>query len=273
MLKKNKLDTSYDIVYCLDKKFNKQAFISIASFYKTNSDFNNKIFIIHKSPKSFMKFIRKIEKLFPGSNITLIKFKFNIKRYPNLVKSHVSEATYYRMFIGDHIKTSSNFLVYIDADAFFLSDVNSEILKIVNILDSKNLLLSAKTEHMFSEAPELFYRLNMKRNYFNAGVMIINYKKWKVENVSEGLRNKVIEIYDKINYWDQDVLNSHIDGKFQELPSELNYIIDSNNNEINIPSNVKIVHYAGKNKPWNKKGGSLAQKSYYQELEKYVLTK
>jgi lipopolysaccharide biosynthesis glycosyltransferase len=113
---------------------------------------------------------------------------------------------------------------------------------------------------MFSEAPELFYRLNIKRNYFNAGVMIINYKKWKVENVSEGLRNKVNEIYDKINYWDQDVLNSYVDGKFEELPMELNYIVDSNAKETSIPSNISIVHYAGKSKPWDRKGNPLMHK-------------
>ncbi len=272
MLDEIKLDAPYDVVYCIDKKFNKQAFLSIASLYKTNLNFNYKIFIIHKSPKSFMKFVKMLKKLFPQCDINLLKFKYNIKNYPNLKNSHVSEATYYRMFIADHIQTSSNFIVYIDADAFFVKDIDYEIKKIKNLLKSQNLLLSAKTEYTLSQAPELFSRLDINNRYFNAGVMIINYKKWKSEKVSNELKNIVNEKFKNINYWDQDVINSYVDGKFEELPVELNYVINSNANESFIPKEISIVHYAGKNKPWDKKGNSLMQKTYYRELERYFQT-
>tara|TARA_X000000368_G_C23050324_1_gene721074 strand:+ start:1181 stop:1984 length:804 start_codon:yes stop_codon:yes gene_type:complete len=262
-------EISYDIVFCIDKKFNKQAFLSIASFYKTNINFKNKIYIIHKSPRSFKKYSRKIKHLFPKSNMELVKFKFNIKQYPNLKNSHVSEATYYRMFIADHVESLSSNLIYIDADAFFIKDVNDEILKIAKIVNSQNLLLSAKTEHIYSEAIELFKRLGINDRYFNAGIMIINFQKWKEENVSEKLRTKVNQIRNNINYWDQDVLNSFVNGKFEELPLELNYTVDVSNAETNIPNEIKIIHYSGKSKPWDKKEKSSNFVSYYQELEQY----
>ena len=73
------MNNSYDIVFCIDKNFNKQAFLSIASFYKTNVNFENKIYIIHKSPNSFKKYLKKLENYFPHYNVELIKFKFKIK--------------------------------------------------------------------------------------------------------------------------------------------------------------------------------------------------
>ena len=255
-------------MFCIDKNFNKQAFLSIASFYKTNINFKNKIYIIHKSPNSFGKYLKKIENFFPDNNVEVIKFKFKIKHYPNLKSSHVSEATYYRMFIADHIAGSSPFVVYVDADAFFLKDVNEDIYKIANKLSSENILLSAKTEHTDDEAKELFKRLDMDSRYFNAGVMIINFQKWKNENVSEKLRNKVDEIKENINYWDQDVLNSLVNGEYEELPKELNYTVDFNGEKINTSNQIKILHYSGKMKPWGKKGVSLNVDSYFKELEK-----
>ena len=172
------------------------------------------------------------------------------------------------MFIADHVASSSPFVVYVDADAFFLEDVNEDIYKIANKLSSENILLSAKTEHTDDEAKQLFKRLDMDSRYFNAGVMIINFQKWKDENVSEKLRNKVDEIKENINYWDQDVLNSLVNGEYEELPKELNYTVDFNGEKINTSNQIKILHYSGKMKPWDKKGVSLNADSYFRELEK-----
>jgi lipopolysaccharide biosynthesis glycosyltransferase len=263
------LINSYDVVFCIDKNFNKQAFLSIASFYKTNINFENKLYIIHKSPNSFKKYLNKLENHFPDKTVELIKFKFNIKHYPNLKRSHVSEATYYRMFISDHIINSSPFIIYIDADAFFIEDVSEAIYKIVNALSSKNLLLSAKTEHIYDESPELFKRLNINEKYFNAGVMVINFKKWRNENISQKLKDQVDKIKESINYWDQDVLNSLINGKYLELPKELNYTVEFDSKKIKASNHIKILHYSGKRKPWDKKGNSLKVDSYYKELEKF----
>ena len=98
--------------------------------------------------------------------------------------------------------------------------------------------------------------------------MIINFQKWKNENVSEKLKNKVDEIKENINYWDQDVLNSFINGEYEELPKELNYTVDFNGEKINTSNQIKILHYSGKMKPWDKKGVSLNADSYFRELEK-----
>lgn len=258
----------YDLVFCIDKKYNKQAFLSIVSFYKTNSNFNNKIFIIHKSPYTFNKYIKKIKNLFPKCKLEVVKFKFNIKDYPNLKSAHVSEATYYRMFIADHINSSHSFIIYIDADAFFLKDISKDISNIILNLESKNVLLSAKTEYVRDEAIELFTRLEIKQKYFNAGIMIINFEKWKNENTTEMLKKKVIEMRSKINYWDQDVLNVYVNGEYEELPLELNFTIDISHGEQKIPNNTKILHYAGKSKPWDKTEKKMEYKTYYKELEK-----
>ena len=99
--------------------------------------------------------------------------------------------------------------------------------------------------------------------------MIINFQKWKNENVSEKIRAKVDQIKNSINYWDQDVLNSFVDGEFKELPLNLNYTVDVSNGKAIIPNEIKIIHYSGKSKPWDKEKKSVDYISYYEELEQY----
>ena len=67
---------------------------------------------------------------------------------------------------------------------------------------------------------------------------------------------------------EQDVLNSVINGKYYELPKELNYTVDFDGKKIEVSNQIKILHYSGKMKPWDKKGVSLNTDSYYRELEK-----
>ena len=43
--------------------------------------------------------------------------------------------------------------------------------------------------------------------------MFINYNEWIAENLSIKLLDTLEAISDKIEYWDQDVLNTYFDGK------------------------------------------------------------
>ena len=53
--------------------------------------------------------------------------------------------------------------------------------------------------------------------YFNAGLIIVDYKEWLKNNTGEKLifddKN-----YNNIKYWDQDVMNIYFDGKYAEYP-------------------------------------------------------
>lgn len=270
----------YDFIYCIDKNFNHQAYLSIASLLKTNTSGKYSINIIHKNPKSFRKYLKKLNFLFPNQNISLIKFKFDIKNYPKLKNSHVSEATYYRMFIYDHIENPANFLIYIDADAYFLNDIGIKIHQIINNLINNDLPIAAKTEFAnndfnFSKKQEefkskfyqdVFERLSVNQKYFNAGVLIINSKKWKKDDISSALKKKVIDLNEKIIFWDQDVLNSFINGNYYELPIELNYLVDIKHSENLKEKKIDIVHYAGKLKPWTKEGLGINPNTYYQSI-------
>ena len=200
------------------------------------------------------------------SKLSKYEFKDNNLNFPNLETSHVSQATYYRLFISEYIKVESTFIVYIDADMICISDPIISIKEIISELEKSDLLLAAKTEienkftkqeletNMEIEFFKLYWpfdRLPIENRYFNAGFMIINLDSWKQKNIYSKLLDCMDEIRHKIVAWDQDILNSIIKDNYLELDSKFNsfsqHSFDNNNA-------VHFLHYYGSKKPWKTDG-------------------
>ena len=84
------------------------------------------------------------------------------------------------------------------------------------ILESKFTVSVSIEMVKLNENHDVFKNLELSgNNYFNAGVMFIDYEKWKNEtSVREFL--ELIDLYkDKIIFWDQDVLNKFFDDNFE----------------------------------------------------------
>lgn len=267
------MNNNFEFVYCIDRKYNKQAFLSICSLFENCNIKNLSVNIIHKTPLSFYRYRRKLKILFPELNLKIIGFKFDIKGYPKLKNSHVSEATYYRIFIADHLPKNTNFIVYIDADAFILNNPLPEIQNSINCMIKDEKYLGARTTDVFSksESLDIFNRLNINDKYFNAGILIINLNMWREKNITNLLKDKVQKLEDKIVYWDQDVLNSLVNGEYFELSENLNFIQNLNHRETFYKSKIKIIHYVGSLKPWSKEGIKINPHTYYQFLYKKYL--
>ncbi|MFY7944385.1 MAG: glycosyltransferase family 8 protein, partial [Crocinitomicaceae bacterium] len=58
--------------------------------------------------------------------------------------------------------------------------------------------------------------------YFNSGVMLINLRKWREENIESKFLEFINEKPEKIKYWDQDVLNFCLKNKWLRLPQKYN---------------------------------------------------
>jgi lipopolysaccharide biosynthesis glycosyltransferase len=85
------------------------------------------------------------------------------------------------------------------------------------------------------------------KKYFNAGVMLLNLKAWRENNLSRNLILTAKKYMDKLLWWDQDVLNIYLFDKWQQFPSGYN------EKGITKRLNVMpvIIHYAGNSKPWH----------------------
>tara|TARA_Y100000992_G_C21257857_1_gene489545 strand:+ start:486 stop:1442 length:957 start_codon:yes stop_codon:yes gene_type:complete len=263
-----------NFLYCFDSNYNIQATLSIYSLLeKVDKKIN--IFVIHKE-NSFLDILNK--KVTNHKNLNTIEvFKFREKniKFPNLKNNHISEATYYRLFISQYLPKEIKYITYLDADIICTDNPSKEILNIQQKLDDKNFV-GVKTEIRRKKGTEqLFENLDMQNDiYFNAGVMIIDLELWKKKNVEKIAQKKMMALEGKIQFWDQDILNSILDGNFYEINPRLNYIISLNSNNENQIYNYKkintvnipmFIHYAGSSKPWSLEGIFSPNSKYYQK--------
>ena len=262
-----------NFLYCFDDNYNEQAFASMISYLENVSEKIN-IFIIHNR----VDFVNEIpEIIFNHKNLSkIMSYKFNEEGYffPNLQNNHISEATYYRLFIENYLDKSLNNLFYVDPDTICISDPVPSLKKYFQNLINSEYIISARTEILKSEINnyETFYindpaipfkRLGIDNYYFNAGVMLIDYQKWINTSLTKSLIGKLGDLKNDIVAWDQDVLNSEINGDYIQLPSSLNtFQTEIEDRDI---FSITIIHYLGSKKPWTSRGVLNNVSKFYHE--------
>ncbi len=266
-----------NFLYCFDENYNSQGFSSIISLLDNVSEKIN-IYLIHNSEKVKNDFPDLITKHKNLNSINIYKFNDNNNYFPNLTNSHVSAATYYRLFIENYLEKDLDFLVYLDADTICIKDPISLLKEELKKLNNSSYVISAKTELDINDVEEEyllelqmpFERLGVKELYFNAGVLLINFNQWREKNYSEQLLERLSLLKENIIMWDQDVLNSLVDGKYCSLDNMFNFSdLDYENESEEERNNIIFLHYVGNRKPWKINGAfRSSSKIYYKNYRK-----
>lgn len=264
-----------NFLYCLDENYNVQCATSIFSIL-SNTDEVLKFNLVHKNPDSFYEYKKLIDKKFPNrSEFEIFKFNKNGLRFPNVENSHVSEATYYRLYISEIINNPRDIYVYLDCDVICINNPVYKLSAEIKKLQESQNIISASLED-FSNFKHLNNISFKSEKYFNAGVMIINFQRWKEFNVpSQSM--EIIEKYNKkLEFWDQDILNLIFQNKINNLNDGIVKNLDLSDKENNqLVKDVDLLHYIGKTKPWNINGlintNSEIFQKYYRLLEQKYL--
>ena len=186
------------------------------------------------------------------------------------VRDYYSKTTYFRLFIADMFPEYDK-AIYIDSDTV----VQGDISEMYNTELGDNWLGACHEQAMVQTDRYGTYVEKVvgvsRYNYFNAGVLLINCKKWRQSKVLKRFADKLAE-YDFVVTQDEDYLNlickDHVRWLDQRWNTEMYCKFDYPIEEI------KILHYIMVSKPWHYKecpGGSIfwryaAQTSVYNEL-------
>ena len=260
-------------LFCLDQNYNKQLLTTLNSL-NVNSTSKFNVYIIHDDPESLYGVIEKNNIRFDKINkFQVYKYTSNHYAFPNLENNHISEATYYRFFIEDYIKEDVDYLIYLDCDILCLNDPSDILKETIRRLKMSNYMIAASTEYIHTEdTSELFNRLDLSSTrYFNAGVVVINYQVWKSENLKQKLLSTMEQIHEKVNFWDQDILNHVFDGNYLTISNNLNFFAPVFKENINSSlRSVIFLHFAGSTKPWSIQGALLSASSIFHSNYSFI---
>ena len=256
-----------NFVYCFDDNYNYQALTSIKSILDKVTKKAN-IFIIHKNIKSFNQISNLISDHENLLNLYGYQFDSSEVNFPS-IKSHFTEATFYRLFISQYLPKDIEFLVYLDADIICVNDPTSKLLETFSQINSENSVVAARVERTREQNNTAFNRLNLRSDdYFNAGVLIINFSEWIKKDVESNLLKILNLRFDDLAEFDQDILNIYFDGQITKFNDSLNYHALGGQNEklySHIEKNVCFLHYQGKGKPWSVENFIYSTSRFYQK--------
>jgi lipopolysaccharide biosynthesis glycosyltransferase len=197
------------------------------------------------------------------------------------ISGHISIATYFRLLIPDLLPASCHKVIYLDSDLIVTQDIG----KLWDIDMQDNYLLAVQDAGIpYVSSPyglmnykELSIPSNSK--YFNAGVLVMNLKKWRDENVA----TKVIDYLDKnrnfLRFWDQDGLNAvlagawdSLDPRWNQTPAIYEYSAWDESpfsEEIynNLVRDPYIIHFAKAGKPWNSREEHPSNSLFFQYVD------
>lgn len=241
----------YVAIYSLLKNKN------INDFYKINVidggiAENNKQMLIHLMKKF-------------NAEIKFVKIDVNrFQQCPIEEHQHISLATYYRYLLPSLFPEYDK-IIYLDCDLIVRCSL-CDLFK-TNI---ENNYIGGVIDIIYKENTE---RLNLEK-YVNAGVLLINLKKWRQENIEQQLFDYTINNRKNIVWWDQDVLNVVLQNGIIYIDKKWNlqttpYCIDTDYKKyLKQNSNTAIIHYVSNDKPWQWKTQQPLRKEFFRILRK-----
>jgi len=189
---------------------------SILSHAVKNDEY--KFFILsniteEKFNKNFEKIKEKLSKIYPF----FIKYiKLKTSDFDGVVHDkRVGVSAYFRLKLSS--VTDINKVIYLDSDVITMDNIG----KLWNY-DIENCLIAA-VEDKYSALMTCQANLSESEKYINSGVMLMNLKKFREENLEEKIFKKLLEPDN--NYSDQDVLNDICRKRILYLPLKYNVML------------------------------------------------
>ena len=194
-------------------------------FYLINSDFPNEWF------KQLNKRLERYDLEIINCRVT----SEQISRY----KTDISYTVFLRYFVSDFVQEDK--ALYLDCD-----------LVVTKNLD--NLFETDLQDYPLAAVRDYGGRVYYGREIFNAGVLLINNRLWKQENMSQRLIDLTNEWHDKVDQADQSILNMLFENRWIEMEFDNNHVvIHKQFTDYELPAGQDypgIIHYLSHRKPW-----------------------
>jgi len=164
---------------------------------------------------------------------------------------HISKATYARLLISSIFPDGVHRALYLDADTLVLDDLSP-----LWEMDLEGAVLGAVPDEGLGTEVRLgnenLAAVPGVRDYFNAGVLLIDLARWR----EEGIPEKALEYlkrYPHSPFSDQDALNVACDGLWKRLDPRWNYQAHCKRriSDLRAPQRPGIVHFVTWVKPWD----------------------
>lgn len=177
-------------------------------------------------------------------------------------RDHVTEATYYRLYVEHLFPEDTARILYLDCDLVVLGD-----LATLAETELGDCVVGAVRDYLFPNcemASQVFnnYQNITKKPYFNAGVLVIDLPKWRNAKIKQRALSFLSARQSEVTWWDQDALNYVLVDSWRSLDPRWNRTSTfwqlKDEDKLPFPDQMipsldapYVVHFTGAVKPWN----------------------
>lgn len=192
-------------------------------------------------------------------NINIIDLKINDKELEEApVTKRYPKEMYYRIFAAYYLPKKVKKILYLDPDLVVINKID----KLYNTnLDNYYFAAASHIWGILQTFNQIRLRMNSNNVYINSGVMLMNIKLLRENQNRDEVYHFIKQNKSKLMLPDQDVISGLYGNKILPLdPYAYNMTEKLLNQKYFLPhiserwikENSVIIHYCGKNKPWNK---------------------
>ncbi len=251
-----------NILCATDKNFAPYCGIMLTSLFESNSDCRFHVFVLvdsclsEENERKFDTLGRKY-----GHEISVTDIEISmVEKLPVNERSHITCATYFRLFAALLLPDEVHKVIYLDGDMVVVGDIRP-----LWNLDMDGVAVSGVRGPRSSYSDICRYLgYSEEYGYFNAGVLVLNLDYWRTHDTTEKVLKFVEDHHAYLPMMDQDALNGALYDEKKMLPDRYNYMTmfflrknwesyaDERRQECIEEGGKKVIlHYLGRVKPWN----------------------
>lgn len=267
-----------NILLTINKKYVKLVNILLNSIQLSNKDTKFDVYILHRELDIEDKNIIESGLDLNKFNIKMIKIdEEEVKNFPQYQKRYPKEI-YFRLFATKYLPENIDKILYLDSDTLVINKLD----ELYNMdFEGNYYIATTHVKKILRKINEVRLRIDDDVPYINTGVLLINLKELRKIDVQKEVCEFVENNSKKLMLPDQDIITALYGEKIKIIDAlkynlgdrDLNiYNLNHIKNPIGlkwVKENTVIIHYYGRNKPWNKNyRGKLGV--FYYRLERIL---
>ena len=267
-----------NILLTINKKYVKLVNILLNSIQLSNKDTKFDVYILHRELDIEDKKIIESGLDLNKFNIKMIKIdEEEVKNFPQYQKRYPKEI-YFRLFATKYLPENIDKILYLDSDTLVINKLD----ELYNMdFEGNFYIATTHVKKILRKINEVRLRIDDDVPYINTGVLLINLKELRKIDVQKEVCEFVENNSKKLMLPDQDIITALYGNKIKIVDAlrynlgdrDLNlYNLNHIKNPIGlkwVKENTVIIHYYGRNKPWNKNyRGKLGV--FYYRLERIL---
>lgn len=263
-----------NILVAINKQYVNQLIKLLRSIEITHKNQVINVYVINRALEK-LDYEKILEHFIDNINIKINFIKIDSKEINNMpvYEKRYPVEIYYRLFAVKYLPKNINRILYLDVDTIVINSLN----ELYNMDFENNLFIGA------SHIKEKLHKLNVSRFgvnenyvYVNTGVLMMNLKELRKISIEDEVLYFLKRNKNKLILPDQDIIFALYGNKIKTVES-LKYNLGDreikvhnlyNEEKINlnwVKKNTVIIHYYGRNKPWNKNYNGILN-YFYNEI-------